>query len=100
LLRVLLLKFLVARQYGPMLYTNLLFALILPFREWLARFALFGPDGTNLAGQIVSSGAVAILFPAALVMFRSEKTAVRVLSVGLLALLILMALWWGRFPNI
>ncbi len=87
----------VSREHGPVIYSNLLFAPLFEFREWLGQFV---QSRANLAVQIVSSALVAVFFPAALALLRSDKRAVRVLSVILLAILTIMTLWWGRLPNI
>jgi hypothetical protein len=90
----------VSHQDGPAVYSNLLFALVFVFREWLGQFSIIAHSGANLTAQIVSSALVAVFFPAVLFLFRSDKRAVRVSSLILLAILTLMTLWWGRFPQI
>jgi len=87
----------VSREHGPVTYSNLLFVPIFELQEWLGQFV---HSGANLTVQIVSAALVAVFFPAALVLLRSDKRAVRVASVILLAILTLMTLWWGRLPNI
>ena len=87
----------VSREHGPVIYSNLLFVPVFELREWLGQFV---PGRANLIVQIVSSAFVAVFFPAALAILRSDKRAVRVASVVLLAILALVTLWWGRFPNI
>ena len=87
----------VSREPGPAIYSNLLFVPVFELREWLGQFV---HSSANLTVQIVSSALVAVFFPAALALLRSDKRAVRVSSVILLAILTLMTLWWGRFPNI
>ena len=90
----------VYRQHGPVIYSNLLFAMVFEFREWLGQFSIFAHSSGSLPVQIASSALVAVFFPAALSLFRSDKRAVRVTSTILLGILTLMTLWWGRFPNI
>ena len=90
----------VHRQHGPVIYSNLLFAMVFEFGEWLGQFSIIGHTSENLPVQIVSSALVAVFFPAALSLFRSDKRVVRVASTILLGILTLMTLWWGRFPNI
>ena len=90
----------VAHQHGPVVFSNLLFALILVFRTWLGQFSMIARDGADLIGQILSSAIVAVFFPASLALLRSDRQVVRVSAVISLASLILMAVWWGRFPNI
>lgn len=90
----------VSRQQGPVVYTNVLFAVVFVFREWLGQFSIVTHHQANLAAEIISSSLVAIFFPAALSLFRSERRVLRLLSLILLGILALMTLWWGRFPNI
>jgi len=89
----------VSRQHGPAVYSNLLFAPIFVFREWLNQLSI-APIGSHVIAQILPSVIVAIFFPATLALLRSQKRAIRLFSVILLGILAVMTFWWGRLPGV
>jgi hypothetical protein len=90
---------LIARQHDR-LRVNFLFALILPFREWIDQFVANSGGGPTVVAQVVSSLVVAVFFPAALSPLRSQVTSLRFLAFFLCALLALMSSAWVYFPNL
>src|SRR5690348_7855157 len=91
----LLTEIIVSRQRGPVLYSNLLFAVLLPFDAWFSQSRVFWGINGVLAGRILSSALIAILFPAALVIFRSEKNTVRVVALICWIILAVSVFYWG-----
>jgi len=89
----------VASEQGPELRANLLYAVILPFREWVAQFWLHFTRSSNIGPALISSLIVGLFFPAAVSLLGAESTWLRLFGLALCALLAFMVLAWGRFPN-
>lgn len=95
-------------QKGPVLYSNVLFGILLPFHEWFRETwrltagstKSVSERGADIASVIASSAIVALLFPAAVSLLRSKQRPLRWMGFLFFSGLVLMSVVWGRFPNI
>jgi hypothetical protein len=96
----------VAVQKGPTQYVNLLFALLLPFQEWIRQVwqSFVGPTTPGKSPLVISvigsSALIGLFFPSVVSLMRYKAHGLRLLGYVLLLLLALMTLCWWRFPNV